>query len=682
MNTPAAEPTLLQRLRERKLVQWAIAYLAGAWVLLQALDLVGQQFGWPPGLLRGITLTLAIGFFIALVLAWYHGERGLQRVSGAELVILALLLAIGGGMLWHFGRSAAPAATSPAAVQATPAAVADDASAKSIAVLPFENLSGDKENAYFVSGMQDMILTSLAKIRELKVISRTSTEKYASRPENLRKVAAELGVANLLEGSVQRIGDQVLINLQLIDARTDTHLWAESYQRKVEDVFSLEQEVATIVAEALRAKLLPSETQAIAAHPTDNPAAYDLFLRAEYAARKFQDSGENEALADAIALYQQAVAADPKFALAFARLSLARSMLYWSGGTKQMSLSDLATAAQAAADTAKQIDPKLPDANLALADIQYRVHLDYPGALAAYDAVLHERPGDVDALWGRGLVLRRLGRFSEAIAAYDAAIELNPRNDTVIADRALTCFFAGCLDEADAGFREALALNADNTQAASRLANLKLYRNGDADAALATLQGEQRSLQFARAGVLAFQRKYQQAMALTRVIEAGQSDAGEAAAFRGMLLAAAGQREAAAPLLRKAGQELRAELASLPLNSGGGQGSRHRLARIEALLGNETAALELTRQALALLPPEKDAANGAMGLGDAAGTYAVLGRVDLLVKVLERIRALPGTDLQTSAATLRLDPTWDKVRDDPRFQAEIPRFAAKEKTFQ
>ena len=672
---------LLQRLRERKLGQWALAYLAGAWVLLQALDLVGQQFGWPPGLLRGITLTLAIGFFIALVLAWYHGERGLQRVSGTELMILTLLLAIGGGMLWRFGGSAALDSAAPAGSQAPPAAKVEDVSAKSIAVLPFENLSGDKENAYFVSGMQDMILTSLAKIRELKVISRTSTEKYASRPENLKKVAAELGVANLLEGSVQRIGDQVLINLQLIDARSDTHLWAESYQRKVEDVFSLEQEVATIVAEALRAKLLPSETQAIAAHPTDNPEAYDLFLRAEYAARKFQDSGENAALADAIALYQQAVATDPKFALAFARLSLARSMLYWNGGTKQLSMSDLAKAAQAAADTAKQLDPKLPDANLALADIQYRIHLDYPGALAAYEAVLEDRPGDVDALWGRGLVLRRLGRFSEAIASYDAAIKLNPRNDTVIADRALTCFFAGCLDEADAGFRKALALNADNTTAAFRLANLKLYRNGDADAALATLQGEQRTVQFARVSLLAFQRKYDQALALTRVIEADPSDAGEAAASRGMLLAAAGQREAAAPLLRKAGQELRAELASLPLNSGAGQGSRHRLAQIEAWLGNEKAALELTRQALALLPPEKDAANGAIGLGDAANTYAVLGRVDLLLPVLERIRALPGTDLQTSAATLRLDPIWDKVRKDPRFQAEIPLFAAKEKAF-
>ncbi len=530
--------------------------------------------------------------------------------------------------------------------------------------------------------MQDMILTSLAKIRELKVISRTSTEKYASRPENLKKVAAELGVANLLEGSVQRIGDQVLINLQLIDARSDTHLWAESYQRKVEDVFSLEQEVATIVADALRAKLLPSETQAIAARPTDNPAAYDLFLRAEYAWRKFQDSGESKELVDAIALYQQAVAADPKFALAHARLSLARSMLYWNGGTPQLSLGDLAKGAQASADRAKQLDPKLPDANLALADIQYRIHLDYPGALAAYDAVLRERPGDVDALWGRGLVLRRLGRFSEAIAAYDAAIELNPRNDTVITDRALTCFFAGRLDEADAGFREGLALNADNTTAAFRLANLKLYRNGDAEAALATLQGEQRAVQFARASLLAFQRKYDQALALTRVLEADPSDEGEAAAVRGMMLAAAGQREAAAPLLRKAGQKLRAELASLPLNSGAGQGSRHRLAQIEAWLGNEKAALELTRQALALLPPEKDAANGAIGLGDGANTYAVLGRVDLLLPVLERIRALPGTDLQTSAANLRLDPIWDKVRNDPRFQAEIPRFAAKEKALQ
>ncbi|HJR13128.1 MAG TPA: hypothetical protein VJ833_04440, partial [Rhodanobacteraceae bacterium] len=218
----------IARLKQRKLVQWALAYVAFAFALLQGTDVVAHQFGWPDGLQRGITLVLIIGFVVALVLAWYHGERGAQKVSGTEIVILALLLAIGGGLLWRYERvtpnsNANVASSSPDAAQrnpgATPSAIPIAAiPAKSIAVLPFENLSEDKGNAYFADGIQDLILTKLAGIGDLKVISRTSTEKYASRPDNLKAVARQLGVATILEGSVQKVGDQVLIDVQLIDA--------------------------------------------------------------------------------------------------------------------------------------------------------------------------------------------------------------------------------------------------------------------------------------------------------------------------------------------------------------------------------------------------------------------------------------------------------------------------------
>lgn len=218
----------LNRLRERKLVQWALAYAAFAFALLQGLDIVAQQFGWADGVRRGITIVLVVGFFITLVLAWYHGERGVQRVSGTELMILTLLLAIGGAFLWRFAATAgaperssiAGTAGSKDTAQRNPgsagstAAVATPAE-KSIAVLPFENLSDDKANAYFASGMQDMILTKLAAIAGLKVISRTSTEKYASHPDDLKTIGRQLGVATILEGSVQKSGNQVLINVQL-----------------------------------------------------------------------------------------------------------------------------------------------------------------------------------------------------------------------------------------------------------------------------------------------------------------------------------------------------------------------------------------------------------------------------------------------------------------------------------
>ncbi|MGH8115262.1 MAG: hypothetical protein ACREPS_09465, partial [Rhodanobacteraceae bacterium] len=247
----------LARLKQHKLVQWALVYIAAAFSLIQVVDVVVQRFGWADLAEKLIILALVVGFFVALVLAWYHGERGAQRVSGPELLLIALVLAVGGGLLWHFGRAGSAAgvaqiATSPnvaanatATVSRSPAttiATSSSASsaqvtsgvaalpptsqpipAKSIAVLPFENLSTDKGNAYFADGMQDLILTKLADIGDLKVISRTSTESYGSHPVNLKQIAQQLGVAAILEGSVQKAGDQVLINVQLIDADTDSH---------------------------------------------------------------------------------------------------------------------------------------------------------------------------------------------------------------------------------------------------------------------------------------------------------------------------------------------------------------------------------------------------------------------------------------------------------------------------
>jgi TolB-like protein len=277
--------------------------VAGAWAVLQVLDLVAQEFGWPGAVMRSITVVLGIGFFVALVLAWYHGERGAQRVGGIELAMLAALLVIAAvAVSWvrHDHRSAVPAAAavSPAAsvtvvVQGralAPAVSSMDAApipaqaipAKSIAVLPFENLSTDKGNAYFADGMQDLVLTKLADIGDLKVISRTSTEKYKSHPDDLKTIGQQLGVATILEGSVQKAGNQVLINLQLIDARSDGHLWAQSYQRDLTNIFGVEGEVAEKVATALKAKLTPVESARVANVPTTNAAALDAFLQGKY----------------------------------------------------------------------------------------------------------------------------------------------------------------------------------------------------------------------------------------------------------------------------------------------------------------------------------------------------------------------------------------------------------------
>ncbi|MEO5719395.1 MAG: hypothetical protein ABIR29_12615, partial [Chthoniobacterales bacterium] len=320
-----------QRLKQRKLVQWALAYGAAAFALLQGIDVVAQQFDWPEGLRRGITLALVVGFFVTLVLAWYHGERGAQKATGTELLILALLLSLGGAFLWRYSAGAhAPTPDRPIAAPAQAAPTP----AKSIAVLPFENLSAEKENAYFVEGIQDEILTRLAKISALKVISRTSTMRYASRPDNLREVGRQLGVATILEGSVQRAEGSVRVNLQLIDAASDTHLWAETYDREVKKIFSVESEVAQSVADALKATLLPTESARIANVPTKNPAAYDLFLKGKYFFNQLQTSSVKDPVANgraAAAAFGGAIAADPNFALAYALRSYFESYLQWYG---------------------------------------------------------------------------------------------------------------------------------------------------------------------------------------------------------------------------------------------------------------------------------------------------------------------------------------------------------------
>ncbi|MGH8121824.1 MAG: hypothetical protein ACREPT_03545, partial [Rudaea sp.] len=243
----------LQRLRQRKLAQWALAYAAGAWVMLQVLSLLAGAYHWPDATLR-IAIGVAVtGFFVALTLAWFHGERGAQRVSRGELALLFALVLCGTAFVWRSEHGATDASAPSVAPAASATRVATTVSAKSIAVLPFENLSSDKENEYFASGMQDLILTKLADIGELKVISRTSTEKYKSRPDDLTTVAQQLGVANILEGSVQKAGNQVLINVQLIDARNDNHLWADTYQRTLDNIFGVEGEVAQKIADALKA---------------------------------------------------------------------------------------------------------------------------------------------------------------------------------------------------------------------------------------------------------------------------------------------------------------------------------------------------------------------------------------------------------------------------------------------
>src|SRR5213079_245616 len=423
----------LQRLKQRKLVQWAIAYVAAAFALLQGIDIVAQQFGWPEGVRRGITLGLVVGFFVTLVLAWYHGERGAQRVTGTELLINGLVLALGGGFLWRFA-AVRSADSKTATVPNESKSVID---AKSIAVLPFENRSRDPDNAYFADGIQDEILTRLAKIADLKVISRTSTQHYKSAPENLSEIARQLGVAHIVEGSVQKSGDSVRVNVQLIKAANDSHLWADTFDRKLTDIFSVESEVAKAIADQLRAHISGHEEQVIAAKPTDNTEAYDAYLRGLAYSLK---AGNLPANAIGAQKYlREAVRLDPKFALAWALLSYVDARGYITA-TLQPTVG-LREEARQAAETALTLQPNLGEAILTKGYYHYACLKDYDTALRYFEQARPLLPNNSRIPESLAYVTRRQGQWDRSEAYFNEAERLDPRNVDVISQHMLSYQF-------------------------------------------------------------------------------------------------------------------------------------------------------------------------------------------------------------------------------------------------
>src|SRR5258707_6613060 len=457
-----------QRLKQRKLVQWAIAYVAVAFALLQGIDIVAQQFGWPEGVRRGITLGLIVGFFVTLVLAWYHGERGAQRVTGTELLIIGLVLALGGGFLWRF--AAVRSADSKTAVVPNESKSVIDA--KSIAVLPFENLSSDKENAYFTDGVQDQILTDLSQIADLKVISRTSVTQYKSGvARNLRKIGEELGVAHVVEGSVQRAANKVRVIAQLIDARTDAHLWAQTYDRDLADVFAIQSEIAKTIADQLQAKLSPNEKKAIEQSPTTDLAAFDLYSRAKslLLTASFTVTQDQDRL-KAIELLDKAVKRDPSFFDAYCQLAGAHEDLYAVSGSDHTP-TRLALA-EAAVQAATRLRPDAAETHLARAQYLYYGLRDYAGALAELEIARRALPNDPRLFELTGYILRRRGQQEEGLRNLQRAAELDPRNFYTLQQIAGSYQILGRYAESIAALDRALAIVPDNVETR---ANRDLY---------------------------------------------------------------------------------------------------------------------------------------------------------------------------------------------------------------
>ena len=544
---------------------------------------------------------------------------------------------------------------------------------KSIAVLPFENLSRDPDNAYFATGIQNEILTRLAKIAALKVISHTSTQQYPSRPGNLREIARQLGVANVLEGSVQKAADQVHINVQLIRVATDEHLWAESYDRKLENIFSVEREVATSVAEALKARLTGAEEQALEQKPTSSPEAYDAYLRGlAYALRP--GYYERNTLA-AVERFSEAVKLDPKFAVAWAWLARVSALGYFnSAGNDVAALRE--TAKNAVAKVA-QLQPKLGEAFLAQGYFHYFCEQNYDAAIASFEKARQSAPRTSDALEGLALVSRRKGEWRLSLEYFRQAIEIDPRNTSLLASYGDTYVELREYSFALKVYDQLLEISPDNVEALVSKADI-YQRTGNLSEAATLLSRVPSDPSYENFFVQIWQRIYERrfadAIAMVRDAIATRDLPPSAKAIYSETLAELKAFTGDTIGARTEWQQLRDEVESSRRQVKEEQFGFGALAVADAALGDQRKALAIVDQV------QVDALNvgGLAYLRARIAVYA--GDKDSAIEQLATAAHNPvpgGPGYSATYGDLKLNPVWDLLRSDPRFEKIVASLAPK-----
>jgi TolB-like protein len=677
---------LFRELKRRNVLRAAVLYAGAVWALSQGISQLTPAIGLPDWATRWFLIACIIGFPLWIAFAWVYEltPSGLKRESeigpadsiahytGRKLdfwiigvLTVAVVLLLTNQFMWHKGA------------EPNAAVLAAKIPAKSIAVLPFENLSDDKKNEYFVAGMQDLILTKLADIGDLKVIARTSTMRYGSHPEDLKTIGRQLGVATVLEGSVQKQGNRVLIDVQLIDTRTDGHIWAQAYPRNLSDIFGVEGEVAEKIASALKTKLSPAESVRVASVPTTNPAAYDLFLRAEYMAHLGDVNYDTASLRTAIPLYRQAVEKDSGFALGWARLSWVESALAWFGGGS-LNVEQLTIQARADAERALALAPNQPASQIALGYSDYYGRLDYAGALKSFAAALALRPNDATALAATGYVLRRQTRFDAAIASLQQALAHDPRNSELAFELGATCMQANRYPDAEAWFRRALALDPDNLNAKVGYSDAILFTSSNISRALAAAAGDAPALKLQRVTLLTYQRQYQKAAGLLDGIpdKPGNFQPGRGvskALLQANLFRLMGDGIRARPLFTQA---LAAARPQLEVQQGILLSQVwQKIADAELGLDHTVQALNALAKAQAIIARTWDKGFSPAHMEVSASLYAEAQRPDLAVPLLAKALASPGIGNSYSPVLLWFDPAWDPIRYDPRFRALLEKYA-------
>jgi len=560
----------------------------------------------------------------------------------------------------------------------TPLAVLD----KSIAVLPFENRSEDKANAYFTDGVQDEILTDLAKIADLKVISRTSVLQYKGGvARNLRDIAQQLGVANVVEGSVQRSGNRVRVNAQLVDARNDAHLWAQTYDRDLSDVFAIQSEIAKTIADQLQAKLSPKERNAIERAPTSDLTAFDLYNRAK--SLLFSTSLSAEARRrelDTVDLLNQAVARDPSFFSAYCLLAFTHDQLYFIGGDHTPARLALA---EAAIDAAFRLRPDAGEAHLARAENLYRGYLDYDGALAELEIARRTLPNDPHVFELAGYIARRQGKNDEGLRNLERALDLDPRNFYTLQQIALSYYSLRRYPETAAVLDRALTIKPEDIETKVTRALLEL-----------DWKANPRSLRQAIDSVLA-KNPAEIASVVDNWLTCALAERDAAAATRAVMANGDGHFGNDAVHLNRQWVEgviarmtndatkaqaaftaARVEQEKIVQSQPNYAPALCVLGLIDAGLGRKEEALREGQRAIDLLPVEKDSVNGPHIIEYFAMSAAWLGENDLACEQLAKAEQLPGYGTMTYGQ-LKLMPYWDSLRGDPRFDKIVASLAPK-----
>jgi TolB-like protein/Tfp pilus assembly protein PilF len=587
--------------------------------------------------------------------------KNASRIKSAAVAALLLIGVLGVGF-WMLRRS-----------QEKLISAAEAIPFKSIAVLPLENLSGDKANAYFADGIQEEILTRLASIADLKVISRASTQLYQSKPRNLRQIAKQLGVANILEGSVQKAADQVRVNVQLINAQSDSHLWADTYDRKLTDIFGVETEIAKRIAESLQAKLTGREEQALAVKPTDNPEAYDAYLRG--LALETRSSLSIDAPQKAVGFYERAVQLDPKFALAWARLSRAHALMYFRFEDTTAAPRD---AAKKTLENAQKLQPTSAETQLALGYYQYWVLRDYGLAKTTFERVSKMLPGSSEVPYALGLVTRREGQWDESVAYFEQALTLDPRNVEFLTDTALTYAMLRRFPAALKLYDRALDIlpnDLDLTETKARIyqaqGNLK-----EAAKMLVEVNAQTPSMTavITKITQLRLERNYDEAVRLLQARLAQFHFGSEIEKTMNQLMLAWSQRDAGDAASAKATAEQgRNTLEPLYKDKQDNAPFTEILSDLYALLGNKELALKEAERAIMLLPSSKDPIEGPTAEENLALIQVMFGENKRAIAILTRLLQTPCASLlyyptPITPALLRLDPIWDPLRSDPAFQ--------------